>query len=97
MFSHKAAESSTHLADQAAQSAEHVVRSSKEIVNNAIDNVASSVRDTSRQLQTKVLRASDGTVNYIRDEPVKSVLIAAAAGAAIVALATLVQRSRARN
>ncbi len=97
MFSHKTAQSSTHLADQAAQSAEHVIRSSKEVVNNAIDNVASSVRDTSRQLQNRVLRASDGTVNYIRDEPVKSVLIAAAAGAALVAVAGLLSRARQRD
>lgn len=39
-------------------------------------------------------RAGDRTVGYIRDEPVKSVLIAAAAGAAIAALIGMVSRTR---
>ncbi len=53
-----------------------------------------SVRETSHQLRLKVEHASDSTVSYIREEPVKSVLIAAATGAALMALVTLVARSR---
>ena len=52
------------------------------------------VRDTSQQLRDKALHASDSTVNYIRDEPVKSVLLAAAAGAALMALVSLLSSSR---
>lgn len=52
-----------------------------------------SVRDTSHQLSVKVGRASDNTVNYIKHEPVKSILMAAAAGAALMALVSLVSRS----
>ena len=36
-----------------------------------------SVRDTSHLLRVKAEHASDSTVNYVKDEPIKSVLIAA--------------------
>ena len=56
-----------------------------------------AVRDTSQQVRERALRVSDGTVGYIRDEPVKSVLIAAAAGATLVVLASLLGNSRRRD
>lgn len=53
-----------------------------------------AVRDSSQYLREQALRASDRTVNYVRDEPVKAVLIAAATGAALMALISLLTRSR---
>jgi len=54
--------------------------------------------DAWRQGQERMLeqahRASVNTRDYIKEEPVKSVLMAAAAGAALMALATLATRSR---
>jgi len=55
---------------------------------------ADVVRDTSTQLREKALQASDTTVGYIRNEPVKAMLIAAATGAALMALVGLLSRSR---
>jgi ElaB/YqjD/DUF883 family membrane-anchored ribosome-binding protein len=55
---------------------------------------ADAVRDTSQQLREKAEHVSDNTVAYIRDEPVKAMLIAAATGAALMALINLVSRSR---
>jgi ElaB/YqjD/DUF883 family membrane-anchored ribosome-binding protein len=55
---------------------------------------AEAVRETSAQLRDKALRAQDNTVSYIKDEPVKSMLIAAATGAALMALVSLSTRSR---
>jgi ElaB/YqjD/DUF883 family membrane-anchored ribosome-binding protein len=52
-----------------------------------------AVRERSLQVRDQALRASDNTVNYIRDEPVKAVLIAAAAGAVLMALIGLLRRS----
>jgi ElaB/YqjD/DUF883 family membrane-anchored ribosome-binding protein len=52
-----------------------------------------SVRETSHQLRRKAGQASESTVNYIRDEPMKSVLIAAATGAALMALISLLSHS----
>lgn len=59
-----------------------------------LERSADAVRDGSKQLRDGALRASDRTVDYIRDEPLKSVLIAAAGGAALMALAQLVSRQR---
>ncbi len=55
---------------------------------------AAALRDTSAQLREKALRAQDATVGYIKDEPVKAMLIAAAAGAALMALVGLMDRAR---
>jgi len=55
---------------------------------------ADMVRDTSAQLRDRATAAQDTTVSYIRDEPVKAMLIAAATGAALMALVGLLTRSR---
>jgi len=55
---------------------------------------ADALRDGTHQVREKAVLASDRTIAYIKDEPVKAVLIAAAAGAAMVALANLMSRSR---
>jgi ElaB/YqjD/DUF883 family membrane-anchored ribosome-binding protein len=53
-----------------------------------------AVRDGTQQVRDTALRASDSTVGYIRDEPVKAMLIAAATGAALMALVGLLTRAR---
>ena len=53
-----------------------------------------AVRDTSAQVRETALKASDSTVAYIKDEPLKAMLIAAATGAALMALVSLLGRSR---
>lgn len=53
-----------------------------------------AINDTSRRLRDKALNASDSTVQYIQTEPYKAVLIAAATGAALMALVSLLSRSR---
>lgn len=52
------------------------------------------MRDGSQQLREKALRATDSTVAYVKDEPVKSMLIAAATGALLMGLVSLMGRSR---
>lgn len=56
-----------------------------------------TVRETTQQLRDRAVAASDSTVNYIKDEPVKSMLIAAATGAALMALVSLMGHSRNRH
>ena len=51
-------------------------------------------RDVSERISLEAHRAGDRTVNYIRDEPVKSVLVAAAAGAALATLVGYIHRAR---
>lgn len=52
-----------------------------------------AAREASQQLVHGVQRYGQQGVVYVREEPVKSVLIAAAAGAAIAAVLGLVARS----
>lgn len=82
-----------NLTDQAAQSAQTVIKSTQRMANAAVDGIS----ETSRQLRTSAMHATDSTAQYIRDEPIKAVLIAAATGAAFVALISLLTRPRARN
>ena len=110
--------SPNNLADQAALSADHAIRSTQHMANEALDSLAGSVQDlrqqasplldrtsatasalaqrgvdavrgSSQQWREQAHRASDGTLNYIKDEPVKSILIAAVTGAALMALVGL--------
>jgi ElaB/YqjD/DUF883 family membrane-anchored ribosome-binding protein len=55
------------------------------------------VRETSEHLRDTALRASDGTVKYIKEDPIKAILIAAATGAALMALIGLVSRGHSRG
>ena len=62
----------------------------------AHDGVA-KVMDSSHQLRELAQKAGQSTLTTIRDEPVKYALIAAATGAALMALITLLSRSGNRN
>ena len=68
-------------------------RASHQISSLAHDGM-DAVRDGSRQLRDSAQQASKHTVGYIRQEPVKAMLMAAATGAALMALVSLVTRSR---
>lgn len=70
-------------------------------IHHAVDQADSfaqrgiaAAREGTAQLRDKVLHASDALTSYIRQEPVKSVLMAAAAGAAFVGLLSMVSRAR---
>ena len=64
---------------------------------SAVRRGAEAVKDTSAQLREKALQAQDTTVAYIKDEPVKAMLIAAATGAALMALISMSSRSSNRH
>lgn len=51
-------------------------------------------RQTSLTVRDKAAQASDRAVTYVQEEPVKAVLISAAAGAVLTALAGWLLRSR---
>lgn len=104
MFNSKPAETSRNLIDQVAQSANSAIHTTQRVVNETMDGLGDqtsalvhhgmdSVRNTSRQIRKGAHHASDKTVAYIREEPVKSMLIAAATGAVLMALARAISRS----
>ena len=55
-----------------------------------------AVRDSSQQLREKAMRASDSAVGYVKDEPIKAMLIAAATGAALDRKSTRLNSSHLR-
>ena len=55
---------------------------------------AQALRQTSTQLRTQAHHASDATLDYIKREPIKAVLISAAAGAAVAVLLSLINGNR---
>ncbi len=58
---------------------------------------ANALRDTSQGLRDSAVHATDRTAMYIKDEPLKAMLIAAATGAALMALVGMLSRSRDRG
>lgn len=91
-MSNKITEASNSLMAQAAESADAAIHGTQRLANHAMDGVSHSLQVASKQVRASTNQASDKTIAYIRDEPVKSMLIAAATGAALVALARLIGR-----
>lgn len=93
MTTHKAAENFSHLADQAAPLLNRANEQAHELAQRVMD----AVRDSSQQLHDSTKRVSDSTAKYVKNEPVKSLLIAAAAGAALMAVVNLLSHSRSHH
>ena len=69
--------------DKVSDQAQKLLQQGREVFN-----------DTSKKVRDRVTEASDMAVGYTKDEPVKAMLIAAAAGALLMALVPLMARSR---
>jgi ElaB/YqjD/DUF883 family membrane-anchored ribosome-binding protein len=82
MMIDRVTESHNNLADQAAPLRNRATEQASVLAQRGVD----AVREGSRQVRDQALRASDGTLHYVRQEPVKSILIAAAVGATLMAL-----------
>lgn len=93
MFNNKPTEMTNALIDQATHAADQVAKTSQQLANNALEGV----RNTSHQLRVKAEHASDNTVRYVQHEPVKAMLMAAATGAALMALVSLISRARSHH
>ena len=93
MITNKPSKNSHNLADVAGP----LMESANEQATEMAQRVVEAVRESSQQLQDRAARVSDSTVKYIRNEPVKSLLIAAATGAVLMALANLMWRARTRD
>ena len=60
----------------------------------AVRRSVDALRATTDQLREQALKATDATAGRVRDEPLKAVLIAAVAGAALMALLGLFSSRR---
>lgn len=96
---HAAHEACDHLADkahQAVDAAKPVVDRWARDAESAARRGMDAARDTTRELRDRFSQASDTAAQYVKDEPVKAMLIAAAAGAALVAALSMLNRSNRR-
>jgi len=71
--------------DQTSSALNDLSRDAEALSHRGMD----AVRDGYEQLREKSLYARDATRTYIHDEPVKSMLIAAAVGVALIGLVAL--------
>jgi len=74
--------------DQAVPVLNRVAAKAEELARRSAD----AMRDRSADIRDRATRASDATIGYIKDEPVKAILIAAATGAVLMALLSLLNR-----
>jgi len=87
--------------DSLSSAVEDARRKSGPMLDEAGDRVASladqgaeALRGTTHAVRERARHASDATLDYIRNEPLKAVLIAAATGAVLMALISLMRNSR---
>lgn len=87
----KSTQNAAHQAvDGLSHSAQNLQADAVAATHRGID----ALRDRSQHLRERAAVARDETLNYIKVEPVKAMLMAAATGAAVMALVGLLTRSR---
>lgn len=82
----------TPAAEASLDKADKAIRPMVEAAAAAITQGMDSVREGSLRVQEKSLQARDATTAYIQQEPLKAVLMAAAAGAALMGVFALFTR-----
>lgn len=93
-FANQALDQIADRVDTVRERANAAISSTQALTKRGID----AVRDGSQQLRQQALRATDSTAAYVKEEPFKSILIAAAVGAGLMALIGLmVSRSSSRE
>jgi ElaB/YqjD/DUF883 family membrane-anchored ribosome-binding protein len=93
LLANEAVDGLAHAMQDARAQAVPMLNRASEQVGALAQRGVDSVRGTSQHLREKTRNAADGTVQYIKDEPVKAMLIAAATGATLMALISLISRS----
>lgn len=88
--------SSNNLVDRAAQSADKALEATRRAADSVIDGVIDKVhdiRDSASPVMDRIVSPFDSISQYTQEAPLKSLLAAAAAGAALMALIGLLNRS----
>lgn len=84
----------SHATDRVVNSVAQTANEVGTTVRTATHDALDGLRSATHALRDQVSLAGERGTRYVRDEPVKSVLIAAAAGATLALLALLVRPSR---
>lgn len=69
------------------ETASHAIEATRHLASDAVRYATDSLGQASNQVRHSLTRGTDSASRAIAQQPVKSVLLAAAAGAAIAALA----------
>ncbi len=95
--------SARSLADEAASAGGNVYDNTREFAAQALERAADAMRElrygmagTASAAQRRIGRYADATRGYVADQPVKSALLAAAAGALVMALVLMSRQRRHR-
>jgi X-X-X-Leu-X-X-Gly heptad repeat protein len=91
------AEAAKSAANTAANALDHAGAQVGQMATNYAKRGADALRDGSQQLQARANQAVDTTTSYIKDDPVKAMLVAAATGAALMGLVGLLSGWGRRN
>jgi len=91
---HDVAEKAGRSLDRALEGGQAAARRASERASELASRGLDAVRDGSQHLRDRALRVTDNSVEYIKHEPVKSMIYAAVAGAALMGLVSLLSRRR---
>ena len=88
-----ALDSVTSSLHDASARAAPLLRQASEQVSELAHQGMDGLHDASNMVQTKLKQTGQSAVHYIQHDPIKAMLMSAAAGAALMALVTLVLRA----
>lgn len=79
---------------QGLQKVEDAARRTVDQIADRVDSVRNAAAPVIDRVRTQVVNASDRTVSYVQDKPVRSALVAVAAGALVYAVVRALSRER---
>ncbi len=89
---HQISDGATAMLDASSHAADQAMNGLADGAQNLADRANDLLRHSSAQLRRQAEHARDATRGYIEHDPLKAVLIAAAAGASLMLLGTLLAR-----
>lgn len=89
---HDGADTALHLGNELINSAGHAIDQTRELASKSLDAAAEATARAQKQLR----RYADATSHYVADQPLRSVLVAAAVGALVAALVMATRRGNSR-
>jgi ElaB/YqjD/DUF883 family membrane-anchored ribosome-binding protein len=94
MFNHKSPTTLQAMADEVGRCAQEAVDAAQQESQAAMDAVQESTQHLKHQVNEFSDHVSRRATQYVKEDPLKSLMIAAASGAALMAVLSYLTRSR---